>query len=56
MEGIITIPTTVHGIHHTIMADIIPTLINDRNSATTAEEKGQVPFQQDGAVEAFLTC
>ena len=48
MEGIITVRSTVPGIHHTIMADIIHTLIMIRTVLHMEEEKSQVLCQQDG--------
>ena len=48
MEGIITVRSTVHGIHHTTMAEIIFTLIMIRPVLHMEGEKSQALCQQDG--------
>jgi len=54
MEGIITVRTTAPGIHHTIMADIIHTLIMIKTAILMEGEKSQVQCQQDGVVVLLL--
>ena len=52
LEGITTTLSTVHGIHHTIMAGIIPTISMNGTVQLQPGEKGPVPFQLNGQ-EAF---